>query len=184
MGANMQKTKIDIIFENCYEEHSSYIRRYCCYKLNDYPDLAEDCVQDTFRIFYEKLKSGYEIHNPKAFLIKIASNFVKVKLTEIGRSKYRNISIDECGINLSYNENFFEEASEELIIDIKEDILSSLNEEEKVLLSETCKNYKDSYKTTKELAKKYNCSETNIRQRIFVLRNKIRKIIKEKTKDL
>ena len=37
---------------------------------------------------------------------------------------------------------------------------------------------------TKQLAAEYNCSETCIRQRIFILRRKIKCLVKEKTKNL
>ena len=38
----MLKDDIYNQFECYYNEYVEYIRRYCYYKLNDYPDYAED----------------------------------------------------------------------------------------------------------------------------------------------
>ena len=86
--------------------------------------------------------------------------------------------------DLIYEDNFHNRVSEETIDKLKNEIISSLSFEEQRLLNQTCKQDKDSYLTTKELAKEYGCSETTIRQRVFVLRTKIKRSIKEKTKNL
>lgn len=180
----MLKSKVDRVFEQYYEQYVEYIKNYCYFKLNDYPDYAEDCVQDTFRVLFEKLNEDVEFEYIKAFLIKTASNFVKLKFREIDKLKNRTISIDAEGLNLTYEEKFFDDVSEDVILSLKDEIISSLSFEEQRLLNRTCKQYKDSYLTTKQLAIEYDCSETNIRQRIFVLRTKIKRIAKEKTKNL
>lgn len=175
---------INILFQEYYDEHIEYIKHYCYYKLSDYPDYAEDCIQDTFRVLFEKLCENVEFQYIKAFLIKTASNFVKLKFRDIEKEKNRQVSIDDNEIDIPYEQNFFEVVSEETILMLKDEILSSLSQEEQTLLNKTCKQYEDSYKTTKELAIEYSCSETNIRQKIFVLRNKIKQLAKEKTKNL
>lgn len=179
----MLKEDINMLFEQYYNEHIEYIKKYCYYKLADYPDYAQDCVQDTFRVLFEKLSDNMEFEYVKAFLVKTASNFVKLKYRDIDKEKNKSVSIDGEEINISYNQEFFK-TDEETIHRLKNEILNSLSDEERLLLEKTCKNYKDSYKTTKELAIEYNCSETNIRQKIFVLRKKIKMQIKEKTKNL
>lgn len=171
------------MFEQYYSKYIEYVSKYCYYKLYDYPDYAQDCIQDTFRVLFEKLSEDVEVQYVKAFLIKTASNFVKLKYRQIDKEKNKTISIDGDEIDIEYNQDFFK-TDEETIHKLKNEILSSLTNDERKLLKETCKNYKDSYKTTKELAKEYGCSESAIRQRIFVLRNKIKLQIKEKTKDL
>lgn len=180
----MLKSKVDRVFEQYYEQYVEYIKNYCHFKLNDYPDYAEDCVQDTFRVLFEKLNEDVEFEYIKAFLIKTASNFVKLKFREIDKLKNRTISIDAEELDLTYEEKFFDDVSEDVILSLKDEIISSLSFEEQRLLNQTCKQYKDSYLTTKQLAIEYDCSETNIRQRIFVLRTKIKRIAKEKTNNL
>lgn len=179
----MQDENINSLFEQYYNEYVGYIKQYCYYKLGDYPDYAEDCVQDTFRVLFEKLSKDAEFKYVKAFLIKTASNFVNLKYRDIGRYKNRKISIDGEEIDIPYNQNFFE-TDEETIIKLKNKILNSLSREERDLLEKTCRDYRNAYKTTKELAAEYNCSETNIRQKIFVLRKKIKTLVKEETKNL
>lgn len=172
------------IFTLYYNEYIGYIRQYCYFKLGDYPDYAEDCVQDTFKVLLEKLKNDNEVKYIKAFLIKTASNFVRLKFREIDKEKNKNISLDDKELEIPYEQNFFADVSEEKILQLKEEIIASLSNEEQALLAKTCKNYENSYRTTKQLAAEYSCSEAAVRQRIFVLREKIRRLAKEKTKDL
>ena len=179
----LQDKDLNMLFQKYYEEHIEYITQYCYYKLDDYPDYAEDCVQDTFRVLFEKLSNNVELKYIKAFLIKTASNFVNLKFRDIDKEKNINISIDDKEIEIPYEQDFSFDVSDETILHLKNQIISSLTNEEQILLSKTCKKYKNSYRTTKQLAIEYSCSETNIRQRIFVLRTKIRKLAKEKTKN-
>ena len=180
----MLKSRIDKEFEQYYKQYIEYVKSYCRYRLYDYPDFVEDCVQDTFRVLYEKLSNDVEFEYVKAFLLKTASNFVNLKFREIDKSKNKTVSIDDVKSKLIIEDNFFNDVSEETIYKLKDEIISSLSFEEQELLSHTCKQDKDSYRTTKQLAKMYGCSETNIRQRIFVLRAKIKILINNKTKNL
>lgn len=178
------RNNIDEIFELYYSEHFDYVKRFCYYKLADYPDYADDCIQDTFRVLFEKLSENIEFKYVRAFLIKTASNFIKLKYRQINQEKNKCVSIDSNEINIPYEQSFFEHISDEMILCMKDEIISSLTEDERDLLNKTCKNYKNSYMTTKELAMEYSCSETAIRQRIFVIRRKIKAIVKEKTDNL
>lgn len=183
-GDDLKKKEVEKLFEQYYSEYFEYISRYCYYKLNDYPDLAEDCVQNTFMVLFEKLTEEVEIKYIKAFLMKTASNYVKLKFREIDKIKNIIISIDDNDIIIPFEQNFFEDVSEETISELKDEIILSLSEEEQILLSKICKQYESSYKTTKQLSVEYSCSETTIRQRIFVLRKKIKQAVKEKTENL
>lgn len=179
----MLKDDIYNQFECYYNEYVEYIRRYCYYKLNDYPDYAEDCVQDTFRVLFEQLSKDTKLEYPKQFLIKTASNFVKLKFRDIDKEKNKNFSMNQTDFDIPIEQEFFK-VDYDVIVRLKNEILSELSESERILLSKTCKNYKNSYQTTKQLAAEYNCSETCIRQRIFILRRKIKCLVKEKTKKL
>lgn len=172
------------LFINYYKEYLSYIRHYCYLKLGDHPDYAEDCIQDTFRVLFERLNEDAMIKNVKAFLIKTASNFVKLKYRELEIQKKRIHPIDHHQMDIPYEPDLLDNVSDEMIEMLKNEILDSLNPGEQLLLLQTCKDYKDAYRTTKQLALEYGCSETAVRQRIFVLRQKIRALIKEKLKNL
>lgn len=179
----MSKNDINKTFEALYNEYVGYISRYCYYKLNDYPEYAQDCIQDTFRVLFEHLSNDIDLEHPKAFLIKTASNFVKLKFRDIDKQKNKQLSIDYDCLDIPIEQEFFS-VDYDVIDKFKDEILSQLSDSERILLSKICKNYTDSYKTTKQLAEEYGCSETNIRQKIFVLRTKIKMMIKDKTKNL
>lgn len=180
----MKKTKSEELFDTYYAQYSKQIESYCNYKLKSYPEYAQECVQDTFTVLFEKLNDDVQINYVKAFLFKTADNFVKKKYRELNRVNSKIVSIDDMQTELSYEQSFFEDIDENLIISLKEKIINSLTPQERELLYFTCKNDSNTYLTTKELAEKYHCSETNIRQKIFILRTKIKKKIKENVNDL
>lgn len=178
----MIEEHMSLSFEQCYEENIEYIRQYCNYKLGDHPDYAEDCVQETFRVLYEKLDSNVEIQYVRAFLMKTASNFVMNEYRQLEKDK-KNVTVEAWRIELSYEQKFFQ-VDDETIYNLKDEIINSLSDEDRQLLEKTCKDYVNSYRTTKELALEYGCSEACIRQKIFRLRSRIKLLIKEKTKNL
>lgn len=179
----MQNKKLDKLFEQYYNENIEFLRRYCNFRLGDYPDYADDCIQEAFRVLYEKLSKDIEFKHVRGFLIKAASNFIKSKYRDIDRERYRENSIDFNMIDISFEEELFS-TDEENIQNLKFDIISSLSKKEKQLLERICNNYEKSHKSNKELAKEFNCSEVNIRHKIFILKRKIKRLVKEKTKNL
>lgn len=68
--------------------------KYCLARLNGNKEYAEDCVQDTFLVFYNKLKSGEEINNPRAFLYATATNFIKKKFNEIKKQTESQVELE------------------------------------------------------------------------------------------
>jgi RNA polymerase sigma-70 factor (ECF subfamily) len=58
-----------------YERYNSEIFRYG-YRMLDDPDLAEDCVADTFHRFLIAVRSGTSIENIRAYLYRIAHNWI------------------------------------------------------------------------------------------------------------
>lgn len=180
----MQETDVNAVFQKYYDEYADEIRQYCEYKLRNNLEYAEDCVQETFKVLFEMLNENIKFEYVRSFLRKTASNFVNQQYREIEDRCKRYVWIDEDGVEISYELNFFGEVSEDTIVEMKDDVLNRLTDKEKTLFMETCRNYVDSYKTTRELAIKYSCSEAAIRQRVFVIREKIRQMAKESTKDL
>lgn len=127
---------------------------------------------------YYNLKNNIEINNIKAFLFKTADNLIKQKYRDI-KKREEIISLDSiCDITGEDTEDMFGYTETELR-EIIQSVISLLTVDELKLLKETKKG-SSFYKTTKELASEYGCSETNIRQRIFVLRKKIKKYIKKR----
>jgi RNA polymerase sigma-70 factor (ECF subfamily) len=58
-----------------YERYSSELFRYG-YRMLDDPNLAEDCVADTFHRFLIAVRSGTSIENIRAYLYRIAHNWI------------------------------------------------------------------------------------------------------------
>lgn len=134
MRTVMLKDDIYNQFECYYNEYVEYIRRYCYYKLNDYPDYAEDCVQDTFRVLFEQLSKDAKLEYPKQFLIKTASNFVKLKFRDIDKEKNKNFSMNQTDFDIPIEQEFFK-VDYDVIVRLKDEILSELSESERILLS-------------------------------------------------
>lgn len=180
----MHIIEVNAVFQKYYDAYVEEVRQYCEYRLRKHPGYAEDCVQETFRVLLEKLNEDIEFKYIRAFLRKTASNFVNQKFREIEESCKRYVSLEQGNWDISYEIDFTEHISESDIADMRNKVINILTEDEKTLLWKTCHGYVDSYKSTQELAKEYSCSETAIRQRIFVLRAKIKAIAKELTKDM
>lgn len=175
---------VNAVFQKHYDLYIEEVRQYCEYRLRKYPGYAEDCVQETFRVLLEKLKEDNEFEYIRAFLRKTASNFVNQKFREIEESSKRYVSLEQGDWDISYEFEFINRIPEADIEKMRDSVIAVLTEDERILLKKTCRRYGDSYKTTQELAEEYSCSETAMRQRIFVLRVKIKKMVKELTRDL
>ena len=67
----------DKTVSECYEKYFQSIYKYCRVRLGEFSQYAEDCVQDAFLVFYNKLRDGETVEQPRAFLYRTADNFVK-----------------------------------------------------------------------------------------------------------
>ncbi|MCM1114716.1 MAG: sigma-70 family RNA polymerase sigma factor [Clostridium sp.] len=82
-------------FTQIYNDYKSAIYKFCLVKLNGDSDSAEDCMQNTFTVFYNKLQNGQEILNPRAYLYKTASNFVLKSIEAKAKEHSRTVPISE-----------------------------------------------------------------------------------------
>lgn len=77
-------------------EYGKSLEKYCRVRLGDGADWADDCVQETFYIYYKKLLGGESIERPKAFLYRTADNMIKRKLREHYKNASRTVPLDEA----------------------------------------------------------------------------------------
>jgi RNA polymerase sigma-70 factor, ECF subfamily len=64
------------VLVSIYEQHSAELYRYA-YRLLGDPDLAEDCVSETFSRFLRAVRDGMgAIENVRAYLFRMAHNWV------------------------------------------------------------------------------------------------------------
>ncbi len=72
-----EKKRANALLQECYNEYRIKLFNYCLSRLDGAREAADDCVQETFIVFYKKLLGGEEFENPRAFLYRTADNFVK-----------------------------------------------------------------------------------------------------------
>lgn len=72
----MTDPKLEKLFLEAYDMHADEIFRYCYFKLSD-RDRAKDATQEVFMKVWKYLSEGKEITYVRAFLFKVASNYVK-----------------------------------------------------------------------------------------------------------
>lgn len=172
-------------FDEYYAEYNVYVTRFCRGKLSDRLDDADDCAQDAFRVLFEEMKKSGDVNNVKAFLLITASNFINEKLKDLDLHRRHDTPLDEVKDTASYTPDFLNEnISDEEILLAKDEILSSLSEKEFKLFNENNRSNKETYKTTREIAREYSISEDAARQRCFVLRQKVTKKIKDKSQKM
>lgn len=71
-----KKIAIDDYFNTQFELYRNSIFKLCMSKLNCDIELSEDCTQETFVVFYNRLKKGERFENPRAFLYRTAQNYI------------------------------------------------------------------------------------------------------------
>lgn len=72
-----EKKRANALLQECYNEYRTKLFNYCLSRLDGAREAADDCVQETFIVFYQKLLDGEHFENPRAFLYRTADNFVK-----------------------------------------------------------------------------------------------------------
>lgn len=89
------KKALDKTFTDIYDQYKSSIYKFCLVKLNGDADIAEDCMQNTFVVFYNKLKNQEQINNPRAYLYSIANNHILKSIEEKTKQQSRIVPIDD-----------------------------------------------------------------------------------------
>ena len=72
-----EKKHANALLQECYNEYRIRLFNYCLSRLDGSREAADDCVQEVFIVFYNKLLDGERFENPRAFLYRTADNFVK-----------------------------------------------------------------------------------------------------------
>lgn len=91
-----QKRTADESLSFACREYGKCLEKYCRVRLGEAADWADDCVQETFYIYYKKLLDGESVEKPKAFLYRTADNMIKRKLHEHYKNASRTVPLDEA----------------------------------------------------------------------------------------
>lgn len=166
--------------EVLWKEYEPYLRKICNFRLSDYPDEAEDVIGEAYLALCDVLNSGQELKNPKAWLYGTVNNYIKIKYIEIDRNKHC-VNLDNVNYKLCYDVDFDSARIDEDALDkIKDDILESLDEEDRAILSL----YYEEHHHFKEIARILNSTESAVKQRHYRMKRKVKELIKEKLENL
>lgn len=162
------KTVPATIFEQCYKDYYHSLINFARARLRESSDFSEDCVQEAFTVFYNRLQSGEEFEHPRAFLYKTLDNIVKKQKTKIMADEMNTVSLDDPEKTMDIAVQ--DEIDCEKYIKILED---SLDEDEKYFY--TAK-YVDG-KKIEEIANETNMSVGAVTMRLSRLRKKLKNLL-------
>ena len=84
------------MLQQCYSEYRIKLFNYCLSRLDGSREAADDCVQETFIVFYNKLLDGEEFENPRAFLYRTADNFVRRQKQKDATEAKRQVPLESA----------------------------------------------------------------------------------------
>ena len=91
-----EKKRANALLQECYNEYRIRLFNYCLSRLDGSREAADDCVQETFIVFYNKLLDGEEFENSRAFLYRTADNFVKRQKQKDAVEMKRSIPLEDA----------------------------------------------------------------------------------------
>ena len=165
------KHEADEMLSLACREYGKCLEKYCRVRLGDAADWADDCVQETFYIYYKKLLDAETIEKPKAFLYRTADNMIKRRLKEHYKLASRTVPLDEAR---DEEAAAADEAAGALDYDqLKAALIGTLSEEEQRL-------YQLKYeqgRSLKEIGKMLGIPPATVANRTSRLRSKIKGLL-------
>jgi len=167
-----ERKRADALLQKCYDEYRIRLFNYCLSRLDGSREAADDCVQETFIVFYDRLLEGEQFENPRAFLYRTADNFVKRQKQKSASELRREVpleSVSDIGVDDEYitklDEIDYEECAKILI--------NLLTDEEKQIydLRYICK------LGVEDVAQRLGISRPAASMRLMRLRNKIKEMV-------
>lgn len=158
------------IFEKCYKEYYQSLINFARARLRESSDCCEDCVQEAYTVFYNRLQNGEDFEYPQAFLYRTLDNIIKKQKTKIMTEQINQISLDDP-------DNPIEIVAEESIdcekyIKILED---SLDEEERYFYMAKYVNGRK----IEEIAKESGLSVGAVTMRLSRLRKRLKTLLED-----
>lgn len=147
--------------------------KYCNVRMGDARISADDCVQEAFLVYYNRLLSGEHIENPRAYLYRTTDNFVKRAVEAYSRTAKRTVPLEDAA-ELQSHDLPFDTANTDYDA-LAEKLLNTLSEQEQQF-------YKLKYieqLPLSEIAEKLEISPTAAAKRS----SRLRQHIKEKLND-
>lgn len=90
------KRQADEALKSAYELCFTPLIKYCRVRMGDAAVSADDCVQEAFVVYYNKLLSGETFQNPRAFLYRTTDNFLKQAIEQYVRNRNRTVPLEDA----------------------------------------------------------------------------------------
>lgn len=168
-----KKKRANALLQECYNEYRIRLFNYCLSRLDGSREAADDCVQETFVVFYDRLLEGEEFENPRAFLYRTADNFVKRQKRKEAVELRREVPLDSVS-HIGVGDEEYESRLEGIDLgEFAEWLISLLTDEEKEL-------YALRYQQrigVGEIAERLGISRPAASMRLVRLRNKIKDMV-------
>lgn len=168
-----KKKYINTQLQECYDKYRLKLFNYCLSRLNGSREAADDCVQETFIVFYNKLLEGNQFEDPKTFLYRTANNFVKRQKQKDARELKHQVSL-ESAENISVTDEEYDARLDLIDYEIfAKMLIDFLSDEEKELY-----NLRYVQKIgVEEISEKIGISRPAASMRLMRLRNKIKDMV-------
>ena len=164
-------SQVDAAFNQAFDTYSESIFSFCMARLHCHADDAEDCLQETFAVYYRQLKNGVQVENPRAFLYKTASNFIKKTLHKRQRRQDYEYSISQENAELI---DCLAKTEEHLITgELQQAIDQALTQQEKIIFELRFQQGRP----VKEIALQLSMTPGNCATQICRMRNKLRTVL-------
>lgn len=160
--------------EKAYDLYAKSIEKFCFVRLGEAAGMTEDCVQEAFLIYYNKLLGGETFENVRAFLYKTADIMVRRAKEKYYKNAERHKDIDDVAESHGREMDFDELVFRDMDYDRAKDILlEKLSDSEKEL-------YHLKYvekKSLKEIGEILKIPSPAVANRTSRLRAKVKKLI-------
>lgn len=170
----MSKANADKELEKAFDEFSKAIEKYCRVRLGEAIEATDDCVQETFLVFYKRLLNGEHFENARAFLYKTANNMVLKAREEYFKNAKHTEELSVAESIATSADNAEDTVCDDIDYDrVKEILISKLSNNEKEL-------YQMKYaqgKSLKEIGELLNIPPSAVANRTSRLRAKVKKLV-------
>ena len=127
------KKQASVLLQQCYDDYRLKLFNYCLARLSGEREAADDCVQEAFLVFSQRLFNGEEFESPRAFLYRTAENFVKRRQEQITKETKRTVPLENAEDTAVSDEIYTETLDGIDFNELAKRLIDELSEEEKTL---------------------------------------------------
>ena len=171
MDNKKKKKALEDRFTLIYNQYKSSIYKFCLVKLNGDNSGAEDCMQNVFMTFYRKLRNNEEITNPRAYLYKIAGNYIMKHIEANAKQNNTILPLEDYTDKVVDDRDSVDSRIDYQILNEKLNKLLTPNEQQLLQLK-----YIDDL-TIEQVAKVLGVNKQTVAKRLQRLRDKIKNSI-------